>query len=387
VRVPVGGLRAARAAGWPAGLRALAGVAGVARVPVGVVAVVRASVRWSGGAGFESGGWVARGCGWAWHASGVSVEPIILVVGDEELLVERAVGEVVASVRAGDPEAEVIDLAPGGLEPGRIAELTSPSLFGGGKVIVLRSAQDLGKDLTAEVLTYAKVPAEDVVLVAVHPGGAKGKALVDGLTKLNARKITCPKVTRPGERVDFVRAEIRRAGGKISPDGARGLIEAVGNDLRELAAACSQLVADTGGKIDDAAVARYYRGRAEVTGFTVADKAIEGQLAEALELLRWALATGVAPVLIVSALAQGVRGLAKVGGAPRGARGAALAKELGMPPWKIDRVQKQLRGWSGDGVARALTAVAEADEQVKGGAADPAYALEKTVARIVAARS
>ncbi|TDD70327.1 DNA polymerase III subunit delta [Actinomadura rubrisoli] len=316
----------------------------------------------------------------------MSVEAITLIVGDEELLVERAVGEVVASVRAGDPDVEVIDLAPGGLEPGRVAELTSPSLFGGSKVLVLRSAQDLGKDLTAEVLGYAKTPADDVALVAVHHGGAKGKALVDGLSKLGARKVACPKISRMGERIDFIRAEIRRAGGKISPDGARGLLDAVGNDLRELAAACGQLVADTGGKIDDAAVARYYRGRAEVSGFAVADKAIEGQLAEALEQLRWALATGVAPVLIVSALAQGVRGLAKVGGAPRGARGAALAKELGMPPWKIERVQRQLRGWSGDGVARALSAVAEADAQVKGGSADPAYALEKTVAVIVAAR-
>ncbi|WP_231330960.1 DNA polymerase III subunit delta [Actinomadura graeca] len=316
----------------------------------------------------------------------MSVEAITLIVGDEELLVERAIGDVVASVRAEDPEAEVIDLSPGGLEPGRLAELTSPSLFGGGKVLVLRSAQDLGKDLTAEVLKYARTPADDVVLVAAHHGGAKGKALVDGLTKLKARKVSCPKVTKMGERVDFVRAEIRRSGGKISPDAARGLLDAVGNDLRELAAACSQLVADTGGKIDDAAVARYYRGRAEVSGFTVADKAIEGRLAEALEQLRWALATGVAPVLIVSALAQGVRGLARVGGAPRGARGAALAKDLGMPPWKIERVQKQLRAWSGDGVARALAAVAEADAQVKGGAADPAYALEKTVADIVAAR-
>ncbi|MFI0482020.1 DNA polymerase III subunit delta [Actinomadura sp. 9N215] len=317
----------------------------------------------------------------------MSFEPVVLVVGEEELLVDRAIGDVAASVRADDPEAEVIDLAPGGLEPGRIAELTSPSLFGSGKVLVVRSAQDLGKDLTAELLKYAKTPADDVVLVVVHLGGAKGKALLDGLVKLKARKISCPKVTKVGERIDFVRAEIRRAGGKISPDAARGLVEAVGNDLRELAAACSQLVADTGGKVDDAAVARYYRGRAEVTGFAVADKAIEGQLADALEQLRWALATGVAPVVIVGALAQGVRGLAKVGGAPRGARGAALAKELGMPPWKIDKLQRQLRGWSGDGVARALTAIAEADEQVKGGAADPAYALEKTIADIVTARS
>ncbi|GLZ04306.1 DNA-binding protein [Actinomadura sp. NBRC 104412] len=311
---------------------------------------------------------------------------ITLIVGDEELLVERAIGEVVASARADDPETEVIDLVPGGLEPGRLAELTSPSLFGGGKVLVLRSVQDLGKDLTAEVLAYAKDPADDVALVAVHHGGAKGKALVDGLAKAGARKVACPKVTKVGERIDFVRNEVRRAGGRISPDGARVLLDAVGNDLRELAGACSQLVADTGGRIDDAAVARYYRGRAEVSGFTVADKAIEGQLADALEQLRWALATGVAPVLIVSALAQGVRSLAKVGAAPRGARGAALAKELGMPSWKIDRVQRQLRGWSGEGVARALTAVAEADEQVKGGAADAAYALEKAVAEVVAAR-
>ncbi|MQY02757.1 DNA polymerase III subunit delta [Actinomadura macrotermitis] len=314
-------------------------------------------------------------------------DAITLIVGDEELLVDRAVGDVVAAARADDPETEVVDLGPGGLEPGRLAELTSPSLFGGGKVLVLRAAQDLGKDLSAEVLRYAKDPAEGVALVAVHPGGAKGKALADGLAKLGARRVSCPKITKAGERIDFVRGEIRRAGGKISPDGAHNLVEAVGNDLRSLAAACSQLVADNGGRIDDAAVARYYRGRAETTGFNVADEAIAGRLAEALEQLRWALATGVPPVLIVSALARGVRGLAKVGGAPRGARGASLAKELGMPPWQIERVQRQLRGWTGDGVARALMAVTEADLAVKGGAADPAYALEKTVSTIVAARA
>ncbi|MFC9974928.1 DNA polymerase III subunit delta [Spirillospora sp. NPDC127200] len=314
-------------------------------------------------------------------------DAITLIVGDEELLVERAIGDVVASARSADPDTEVIDLLPGGLEPGRLAELTSPSLFGGAKVLVLRSAQDLGKDLTAEVLRYVQTPAPEVALVAVHHGGAKGKALVDGLAKAGARKVSCPKIGKAGERIDFVRAEFRRHGGKISVDGARTLVEAVGNDLRELAGAASQLIADTGGKVDDAAIARYYRGRAEVSGFTVADKAVEGQLADALEQLRWALATGVAPVLIVSALAQGVRGLAKVGGAPRGAQPAALARDLGMPPWKIQRVQKQLRGWSGDGVARALTAVAKADAQVKGGAADPAYALEKAVGDIVAARS
>jgi DNA polymerase III subunit delta len=317
----------------------------------------------------------------------MAVDALTLVVGDDELLAERAVGDVVAAARAVDPEVEVIELTAGTFEPGRLAELTSPSLFGGGKVLVLRGAQDLGKDSIGEVVAYAKKPADDVALVAVHPGGAKGKALVDGLTKAGARKVACSKITRAGERVAFVKSEVRRAGGSIGDGAARSLIDAVGNDLRELASACSQLVADTGGKINDAAVARYYRGRAEVSGFTVADKAVEGQLADALEQLRWALATGTAPVLIVSALAQGVRALAKVGGAPRGLRGPGLAKELGMPPWKVERVQRQLRGWSGEGVARALGVIAEADAQVKGGGVDPAYALESAVAQIVAARS
>ena len=134
-------------------------------------------------------------------------------------------------------------------------------------------------------------------------------------------------------------------------------------------------------------VARYYRGRAEATGFTVADRAVEGHLAQSLEQLRWALATGVSPVLICSALAQGVRLLGRVGAAPRGVGSAALAAEVGAPPWKIDRVRQQLRGWHPDGIARALHAVAEADAQVKGEAASAAYALERAIRRIVAARA
>ena len=114
---------------------------------------------------------------------------------------------------------------------------------------------------------------------------------------------------------------------------------------------------------------------------------MEGRLAPALEQLRWALATGVPPVLITSALAQGIRLLGRVGAAPRGKNSAALAAEVGAPPWKIDRVRQQLRGWAPDGVAQALQAVAEADAQIKGEAASPGFALERAIRRIVACRS
>ena len=50
----------------------------------------------------------------------------------------------------------------------------------------------------------------------------------------------------------------------------------------------------------------------KVTSFAVADAVFAGRTGVAMEQLRWALATGVAPVLITSALASGVRGLGKL---------------------------------------------------------------------------
>ena len=96
------------------------------------------------------------------------------------------------------------------------------------------------------------------------------------------------------------------------------LIDSVGSDLRELASAAAQLVADTGGQVTAEEVRRYHRGRADVTGFAVAEKAITGDVAGALEMLRWAMQLGVPHVLVADALADGVRTVARVAGAGRG---------------------------------------------------------------------
>ncbi|MGW7519083.1 DNA polymerase III subunit delta [Streptomyces sp. NPDC054796] len=314
--------------------------------------------------------------------------PLTLAVGQEELLLDRAVRQIVEAARADDADTDVRDLASSDLQPGTLAELTSPSLFAERKVLVVRNAQDLSADSVKDVKAYIASPVEEIHLVLLHAGGAKGKGLLDAARKAGAREVACPKMTKPADRLAFVRSEFRGLGRSASPEACQALVDAIGSDLRELASACTQLTADVEGTIDEAVVARYYTGRAEASSFTVADRAVEGRAAEALETLRWALATGVAPVLVTSALAQGVRAIGKLASAPRGARPGDLARELGMPPWKIDRVRQQMRGWSGDGVSTALRAVAAADAAVKGGGDDPEYALEQAVITIArAARS
>jgi DNA polymerase-3 subunit delta len=315
----------------------------------------------------------------------MTVAPVQLVVGEEEFLVERAVEAVVAEVRLDDPGAELRRYRVSDLTPVDLADALSPSLFADGRVVVLQAAHEAGKELAAAILEQSADPAEGIVLVVVHAGGARNKAMADALRKAGAKTTTCAKVTRAEERSDFVRAEVRRLGGRIEPAAIGVVLESVGSDLRELAAATGQLVADTDGKVDEAAVRRYYRGKAESSGFAVADKVVAGDRAGALEALRWAQALGVPSVLVADALADAVRTLAKVGSAGRGDPNR-LAGPLGMPPWKIRRAQREVRGWNPAALTEAFAAAAQVNADVKGAAADAGYALERAVLRMCAAR-
>jgi DNA polymerase-3 subunit delta len=320
-------------------------------------------------------------------SSGALAHPLQLVLGDEEFLVERAVADVLADVKRTDAQAELRRAAVSELTPAELIELISPSLFAEGRVIVLAGAQDAGKDIADAILGHAREPGEGIVLVVLHSGGGRSKVakeLPAALRKAGAEVIECGKITKPADRETFVRSEVRRAGGKIDGAAIAALLETVGSDLRELSAAASQLVADTGGAVDEPAVRRYHTGRAEVTGFAVAEKAVNGDRAGAMEALRWAMQLGVPHVLVADALADAVRTVARVAAVGR-SDPFRLASELGMPPWKVKRALAQSRGWSQEGLADAMQVVAGVNADVKGAAADFDYALERAVLRIVAA--
>ncbi|RJO69877.1 DNA polymerase III subunit delta [Nocardia panacis] len=314
-----------------------------------------------------------------------TLTPVHLVLGEEELLIERAIAEITAEVRAvaPDPEAVPVDrLRAGDASTAELSELLSPSLFAEDRVIVLESAAEAGKEAVGVITAAAADPPTGVVLVVLHSGGGRAKALAPALQKSGAQVHSCAKLTKSGERAEFVRAEFRTAGVRVSGEVVQALLESVGSDLRELAAACSQLVADTGGKVDVAAVRRYYSGKAEVSGFDVADFAVAGDRPAAMEALRWANDRGVAHVLLADALADAVHTIAKVGSAGRGDP-FKLASDLGMPPWKVKKAQQQMRGWTPTTIGSALQVVATLNADVKGGAADSSYALEYALMRLL----
>jgi DNA polymerase-3 subunit delta len=323
----------------------------------------------------------------SWQHGGVSDAPstLTLVVGEEDLLVSRAVTRVLKLVRDAHPQVEVLDVDGATLEPGHLIDALSPSLFGDERVMVVRGAQELSKEAVTALAAYVADPLPEISLVVVHAGGVKGKSILTALTSPGVRRVDCPKITKAGERRDFVRAELRVDGRQVSEDAVTTLLDAVGNDLRELASAASQLLSDTEGPITLEAVTVYHRGRAESNGFTIADLAVEGNLAGALEQARWGQATGLAPVLITSSLASTLRSMAQVASAGRGSS-QQLAGQLGMPPWKVEKTQRQARAWRPEALSEALQAVARADADVKGAGVDAGYAVERALFAVVAAR-
>lgn len=311
---------------------------------------------------------------------------VTLVTGGEEFLAERTVRTVTDAVRAADADADVTDVTGADVGPGALAELTSPSLFATSRAVVVRELPDVPDDGASGLLGYAESPADDIALVLVHPGGQKGKGVLDKLRKVGVREVRC-QTPKAYELPRIVASEVRLAGGRIGEDAAAALVDAVGADLRSLAAAAGQLASDFADEpISVELVGRYFGGRAEVKGFAVADAAITGQVGPALEQLRWATNNGVVPVLVTSAFASGLRALARYLSAPRGLREGDLAREVGVPPWKLKSLRSQSRGWSPSGLADAIAAVARADADVKGASGDPDHALERMVLAVSGAR-
>ncbi len=307
----------------------------------------------------------------------VTPAAVVLVTGPEEYLGVRAMDRVRAEVRAAAPDVEVSRINAAAYEAGTLLMQVSPSLFGESKLIEVEAVESMNDAFLADALAYLGHLEPDAVLVLRHGGGVRGKKLLDAIKKGGWPVVDCQPLKKDAEKVAFVASEFKGAGRRIEQDAVQALVNAVGTSLSELAAACSQLIADAGTTVTTDIVDRYYGGRIEATAFKVADAAMAGNGPLALSTLRHALATGADPVPLVAALASKLRTVARVAGASGSS--AQIAADLGMQPWLVEQAQREVRRWTPEGLVRSIQATAEADAQVKGLSRDPVYAVEHAV--------
>ncbi|MEJ5928593.1 DNA polymerase III subunit delta [Corynebacterium sp. H128] len=323
------------------------------------------------------------------HTAGISsydelvINPVHLILGEEDFLAERQQKNILDQLRVELPAGEqlqVTTMRTGQLTPPDLVEMFSPSLFSDNRALVFTDAGESGKEPLDLLIDACRDVAPGITVIIRHSGKGRAKSAVDKLKKLGEVHEAAKLSAR--DRQGFVTNEFRNLGVRPTPDVVHALLEGVGSDLRELAAAVSQLVADTNAQVTVADVRRYYEGVAEVSGFDIADLACSGQTARAVGSTRRALQLGVPPVLIAAALSNSVIAIARSYAIRGRANDYELAKTLGVPPFKVKSILQVARRWNGDAVSDAAILMAELDARVKGQGGDIEFAIENAVRQV-----
>ena len=302
---------------------------------------------------------------------------ITLAIGGEQILVDRAVDRAVRAIQAEhSPDAPVVRVvvsAGDATAATAIREAMAPTLFGDVTVLVVTSVDQATPDADAALREFASTASTDGFLIATHPGGVKGKNLLDTLRAAGAVQVDCPVLKRGRATMDFLEGELREHRRRMEPGALTTLVDAVGQDLGLLTAAVEQLVADIDeDPITQQHVEARFTGVAEVSAFAIADGVWDRRAAEALRSLRWSMAgSDAVGVPTVVALATGLRSIVRVAALGPRASEQEVARDAGVPPWKVKVLRRQWSTWSGDQrrLAMAAVALAEADAAVKGGVA------------------
>ena len=289
-------------------------------------------------------------------------------VGAESFLAERALKIFRQQLQVKFPELETASIHEGEYSEGRILDLAAPSLFGEPRLLTI---QNPGEAAISELREFLGSEASDVYVWVRVQGAPALQTKIRKEFGGEAQFITCDELKNDSAKLAFAKAEVEATGKTVTPDGLRALVSAFSTDLAELASACAQLATSPQAKFDRNSIDSLFGGRVETTVFKIADAAFAGNAAEAVRLLRHSFNTGLDPVQVVGSLAGRVRQLARLISTPR-----ISAETLGVQPWMLDRVRKDLTGWSEPQLTLLVRRLAEADAAVKGASRDPEYVVE-----------
>lgn len=284
--------------------------------------------------------------------------PYLLLVGDDDLLLQRELERQLAALTSEDPELEVAVHDASELE--HLPELRTASLFGGRSAVVVRGVEQLSSSfkpqLKAELEDYVAAPSPDAVLVLV----ARGAGRVQKLAKLAKQAGARVDVSTPRDDDErgwdrLVGEEFRRLGRKADATAIAAIRSHAGQDP----ATIGSKVASVAAAAPDAAtltaehVHAVVEGHGRTTGFAVADAVVARDAAAALVALRGALSFGEQPLAVCGALAFRFRQLLQVrAGAPpkevagafgdryRQLKAAAGAFNPGELAWCHDRIAR-----------------------------------------------
>jgi len=318
-------------------------------------------------------------------ASERELKPVYLLTGTDRPKIALALQRL--RERIGEDAIEQLHAAEASGEDA-VAACNALGLFGGDARLVVVDGVEVWKaaDLK-DVESYLAAPAPNTVLALIGDGIKRDAALAKTVTK--AGQVLAYDVSKK-QLPEWVAEQFARLGASADRDACRALVEAVGDDVGDLASEIQKLATWANGEqITRASVEELAVGRAETPIFAVTDAWGQRDVAATLRAAESLLDRSHRPrsgelIRLVASLVGHVGRVRKISRlADEGVRSSEIASRLKMHPFVAEKGTKQARNFSPEELTDATVQLAELDAGAKGGSRlPPELQLERTLVEI-----
>jgi DNA polymerase-3 subunit delta len=302
-------------------------------------------------------------------AVATELEPVYLITGNDRPKIQRARRRL--RERIGEDAVELLSANEASGDDA-VAACNAIGLLGGGRRLVIVEDVDRWKAADAKAVgAYLADPAPDTVLALVAVELKKDSALGKVCTK--AGEVLVYDVTKR-RLPEWVTKQFSDRGVSVDPEGARLLVEVVGEDPEELATEVDKIATWAGeDPVGAREVEQLAAGSAEVPGFELTDAWGRRDLPAALAVCQSLLERSGDPVSrtvpALIGLLVGHVGRVRTCQAyeEEGLSVREAAARLKRHPFYVEKLFGQARNYSVDELRDAVVRLAELDHAVKGG--------------------
>src|SRR5437764_9785427 len=313
--------------------------------------------------------------------------PAYLVRGDDPVLTGDAVRDLVSDlVGDEDPAFVVEDLAGDDYEVAAVVEAAqTPPFFGRRRVVVARSIGRFNAQDVAPLISYLSDPLPTSALVLVSGGGQIARGLLDAVKK-TGHVVDAGAPSGGKARQSWLAAQLKESPVKFDARATELLGSHLGEDVGRLPALVELLAAayGEGSRVGEEEVAPFLGEAGGVAPWELTDAIDRGDTEGALEVLHRMSGAGQRhPLVVMGTLHRHYAAMLRLDGAPVHTEADAAALLGTRTTFVAGKALREARRLGRDGVGRAITLLAAADQDLRGASACPAdVVMEVVVARL-----
>lgn len=298
--------------------------------------------------------------------------PVYLIVGDDPHLT----GEALEKLLEGVDDSSVNEFGAEDEFDAILQAVVTPSMFDERRVVVVHDVERFPAEQQRQLIAYLENPPQDATLIVV------GGKMPPQMVAAGRRSGHVFDVAR-GRRSDvllWLKHEFAAKGLEAGGEALNALVEAVGEERLALAQAVEELslAQPKGGRVTAKQVVRQFSTRSDVKLFAFIDAVAERHQSVALETLHSLLRHGESVSMLFWSLTRHFRTL--IIAAESSA--AQLSRDLGIQPWRAEKLVRQARGFKSQALVEAYLMLAEADVKMKRSEEPESLTLERAVVAI-----